>query len=102
MQNINNDSLTLIMTLLKLQNHDKKICDLFNTDYSFTFGELETRKDLIAKINGYNFSKYGRNIFRWRTEESRICIVIWKSKDAIGNYIELDEVLKHISFEDKV
>ena len=102
MKNINIDSLNIIMTLLKLQNHDKKICDLFNTDWDCTFGELEIRKDLIAKNDGYNFSKNVHDILRWWTEESRICIVIWKRRDDIGDYIELDEVLKHVSLEDKV
>ena len=63
---------------------------------------MELEKISIAGIGGTEFKKDIHSILRWWTEESRICIVIWKSKDSIGNYIELDEVLKHISFEDKV
>ena len=102
MQNINNDSLTLIMTLLKLQNHDKKICDLFITNHDCTFRELELEESLIAGIDGTEFKKDDHVILRWWTEETRTCIVLWKKGDAIGRYIELDEVLKHVSFEDKI
>lgn len=102
MKNINIDSLNIIMTLLKLQNHDKKVCNLFNTNYDFTFGELELEKISIAGIGGTEFKKDNHSFLRWWTEESRICIVIWKRRDTIGDYIELDEVLKHVSLEDKV
>lgn len=102
MQIINNDSLNLIMTLLKLQNHDKKICDLFITNHDCTFGELKIEKSRVARPDGWEFRKDDHAVFRWWTEETWNCIVLWSKNDAIGRFVELDEILKHVSFEDKV
>ena len=97
MKNLNLDQLFLVLTLLRLQNLDKRVCDVLPCEYTCTFEETELYKDncLIA------IDIMDDTILLIAETETHF--TIWTNpSDTKGHSIEIEVLSKHISFEDKV
>ena len=97
MKNLNLDQLFLVLTLLRLQNLDKRVCDVLPCEYTCTFEETKLYKD-----NGLiSIDMEDDTILI--ISETHTHVTIWTNpSDNEGRLIGIEVLLKHISFEDKV
>ena len=97
MKNLNMDQMFLVLTMLKLQNLDKRVCDVLPCEYTCTFEETDLYKDMdLISIDIkdepilllYNYENHFR---------------IWsKPKTNKCKKFSIKQIIKLISFEDKI
>lgn len=91
------DQMFLVLTMLKLQNLDKRVCDVLPCEYTCAFEETK-----LYKYNG---------LISIDIEDDTILLIseiltqvtIWTNpSDSKGHLIGIEVLLKHISLEDKI
>lgn len=97
MKNLNLDQLFLALTLLRLQNIDKRVCDVLPCEYTCTFEETKLYKDsCLVSIDIADDTIL-------LIAEAETHFTIWTNpSDSKGHLIGIEVLLKHISLEDKI
>ena len=102
---------SLILILLKLQHEDEKFSDLFIC--ADKYKDIKFRDLHVAKSSGGNpcliYSNDGRSLITCIFKNDPPIFVVWEAYDnntsfwnRVPRQIDMQTVLKHISFEDKV
>ena len=94
LSSVNLNQMELLFVLLKLQNVDKRACDLFPSYRKEKLCQL----DLVNCPKGSVALKYGNITVLCFNGNDLYC---FSDCDTYAN-IELNDLLKHISFEDKI
>ena len=97
MEKLNMDQMFLVLTMLKLQNLDKRVCDVLPCEYTCTFEETDLYKDMdLISIDIENDP-----IILLFNDENQFRIWSKPSTDKCKKF-SIKQIIKLISFEDKV
>lgn len=97
MKNLNMDQMFLVLTMLKLQNLDKRVCDVLPCEYTCTFEETDLYKDMdLISID----IEDDPTILLFN-DENQFRIWLKPSTDEHKKF-SIKKIIKLISFEDKV
>ena len=97
MEKLNMDQLFLVLTMLRLQNLDRRVCDVLPCEYTCTFEETDLYKDMdLISIDIkddpiillFNYENHFRIWLKPSTDEHK--------------KFSIKQIIKLISFEDKI
>jgi hypothetical protein len=94
LSSVNSDQIELLFMLLKLQNADFRVCDLFPSYRKEKFCQL----DLVKRPSGSVSLYYGKIRVLYFDVDDLFCFSDCETPVSI----DLGDLLKHISFEDKI
>ena len=94
LSSVTSDQMELLFMLLKLQNADKRVCDLFPSYRTEKFCQL----DLVRRQTGYVVLYY--NTIRVMCFDGEVLYCF--SDPETESKFDLPDLLKYISFEDKI
>ena len=96
---ITTDQIEMIFVLLKIQNMDKRVCDLIPSYRTECFRDLKIQKFTANGIVKMISSSV--TIIEFDKDYSENVLYCYSDCDTV-RYITLEDILKHISFEDTV